>query len=258
MSYFLVRNNLKKAKRIVIKIGTNTITNNGEFNKEFAENLLNEIIYLTKMGKEIILVSSGAIGIGNKHLGWTKDTDKTKKQYSASIGQSLLIQKYNELLSGKMFVSQILLTRADLKCLERKNYVKQIIEFSIKNNTLTIINENDSLSTEELTFGDNDVLSAHITNLVGADLLILLTNVDGLYSNINEGKKVSFVTKIEDVQQLVCSVLSSNGTGGMNSKLKAAEIASFCGAKTIIANGQEINRLQKILSGENIGTLFEL
>jgi glutamate 5-kinase len=255
VSYFLVRNDLWKAKRIVIKIGTNTITSNGKFNKSFAKNLTKE---LNKIGKEIIIVSSGAICLGNNHVGWEKSNNKTKKQCASTIGQGLLIQKYNEILKGNMFVSQLLLTRADLKCTERKNFVREIISHSLKNNILTIINENDSLSTEEITFGDNDILSAHIANLIGADLLILLTNVDGIYSNMETKQKIFYVKNIKDVQQLVCSVFSSNGTGGMRSKIKAAEIASFCGAKTIIAKGLEKNRLTRILSGENIGTLIDL
>jgi glutamate 5-kinase len=258
VSYFLARSELSKVKRMVIKIGTNTITTNGKFNIAFAKNLADEITILTKQGKEIILISSGAIHLGNNHLCWEKTNYKTAKQCSASVGQNLLMQNYYKIFSGKMFVSQLLLTRADLKCTERKNFVKQIINHSIANNILTVINENDSLSTEKITFGDNDILSAHVTNVIGADLLVLLTNVDGIYSNIERKQKISYLKDIKAVQHLVSYEISKNGTGGMNSKLMAANIVSYCGAKTVIANGLEKNRITRLLDGEDIGTLIDL
>ena len=257
MIHFLVRKELRKANRIVVKIGTNTITKNGEFNVEFAKNLAKELVELREKGKEIVIVSSGAIGLGNNHLGWNKTTNLTKKQCSASVGQGLLINNYREAF-GKMPVSQLLVTREDLRCTERRNSIKEIIKHSHKEGIITIINENDSLSTEEISFGDNDVLSAHITNVIGADLLVLLTNVDGIYSNIERKEKINHTRSLKDVQQFVSSVMSENGTGGMNSKLMAARIAAYCGAKTVIANGTEQNRITKILEGEEIGTLIDL
>ncbi|HLC56984.1 MAG TPA: glutamate 5-kinase, partial [Candidatus Nanoarchaeia archaeon] len=173
MIVFLARKELKNTKRIVIKLGTNIVINqNGRFNSKLITSLLKEISSLKDSGKSFILVSSGAIGLGNNSLNWKKAKDTLLNQCSASVGQSLLMHEYRSCSNPLgIAIAQVLLTREDLKSSKRKERIKNLIEKLTGLNVLAIINENDSVSTEEITFGDNDILSAHIAQLFNADLL---------------------------------------------------------------------------------------
>ena len=259
MIVFLARKGLKGARRIVIKLGTNIVINqDGRFNSKLITSLLKEISLLRDSGKLFILVSSGAIGLGNNCLNWKKTRDTLLNQCSASVGQSLLMHEYG--LCSKstgMAMAQVLLTREDLKSSKRKERIKNLIEKLTALKILAIINENDSVSTEEITFGDNDLLSAYIAQLFNADLLILLSNVDGVYKGSSTKEIIPLIRVIDSrIKACITGSTSSLGRGGMLSKILAAEIASP--AKTVVAKGNEKNVLARIFKGENIGTLFHL
>lgn len=263
MDVFLARSHLKNAKRIVIKIGTNTIIgSDGAFNKSLAHSLAEDIAYLRQIGHEFIIVSSGAIGLGNRRMGWLKtDNDSlVKKQCAASIGQAILMRSYQECFETTgLTVSQLLLTYGDLEDPGRISTVKALMDHIIETGIIAVINENDSVSAEEITFGDNDILSARISCLVGADLLVILSNIDGFYKNFESRETMSHITAITpEITQCISKSTSGDGTGGMTSKIIAAKIASDCGAETIIAKGTEKNIIKRIFDGEDIGTLITL
>ena len=256
-----MRNQLKKANRIVIKLGTNTIIDgNGKFNYCFINELIKQISHLKDEGREIIIVSSGAIGLGNNYLGWLKTNDLVLNQCSASVGQNLLMNSYANCFNEHgIAISQLLLTHDDINDSKRKLNIKCLIEKLMNKGIIVIINENDSVSTEEITFGDNDILSALVSNLINADLLILLSNVNGLYKDINYEEIVNFVEKIDyRIRNCVSRNKSQFGKGGMRSKLRAVQLASASNTFTVIANSKEKEVIKKIIKGENIGTLFYL
>lgn len=247
-------------KRIVIKIGTSILASSaGELNVSYIKDLIQDIVSLHNLGKEVILVSSGAIGAGMKKLE-IKKKPKTipLKQACASIGQSYLMHIYESYFqeSGSL-VAQVLLTHKELR--ERKSYINiyntlgTLIDFKV----IPIINENDAVATEELKFGDNDILAALVANLIRADLLIILTDVDGLW-NEKEAKIMEIVEEITpQVFNMAKKISKEVTTGGMNTKLTAANIATKCGVTTIIANGRIPQILNKIIAGEKVGTLFK-
>lgn len=247
-------------KRIVVKIGTSILASStGELNISYIKDLIQDIISLYNLGKEVILVSSGAIGAGMKKLE-IKKRPKTipLKQACASIGQSHLMHIYESYFqkSGQL-VAQVLLTHKELK--ERKSYINvyntlgTLIDFKV----IPIINENDAVATEELKFGDNDILAALVANLIRADLLIILTDVDGLWNE----KEAKIMEVVEEITPQVLNMAKKTSkevtTGGMSAKLTAADVATKCGVATIIANGKVSQILNKIVSGEKVGTLFK-
>ncbi len=265
MDAFLARSHLKNYRRIVIKIGTNTIIDStGAFNKFLASNLAEDIVSLKASGREFIIVSSGAIGLGNRRMGWQKtendDLDLVKKQCAASVGQAILMRSYQECFeTSGLTVSQLLLTYADLEDQKRASTVKTLMEKIIESGIIAVINENDSVSAEEITFGDNDILSARISCLIGAGLLVILSNIDGFCKNMESMETISHISAITpEITECISKDRSIDGTGGMSSKIIAAEIASACGTETIIAKGAEKNIIKRILDGENIGTLITL
>ena len=259
MSLFLVRKQLKKAEKIVIKLGTNTVLDSiGNFNQDLISSLLEEILLLREKGKKIILVSSGAIGLGNTHMHWERSQDLLLNQCSASIGQSLLMHAYKscaDVLGIK--IAWVLLTREDFKDQTRLGRIKKVLERLTNLGVLVIINENDAVSTEEITFGDNDILAANVAKIVGAELLVLLSNVDGVYKDFASKEVISLITSInQEMQACIQQGTSTGGKGGMSSKYLAAAQASS--ALTVVANGSKKNSISKIVNGENLGTLFWL
>jgi len=258
---FLLRNQLKKANRIVIKLGTNAIIDdNGKFNYCFINGLIKQISYLKNEGKQIIIISSGAIGLGNNNLGWQKTDDLVLNQCSASVGQNLLMNSYAKCFSQYgITISQLLLTHEDINDSKRNTNIKSLIEKLMNLGIIAIINENDSVSTEEITFGDNDLLSACVSNLLDADLLILLSDVNGLYRNVKNEEIVDFVENIDSkIKKYVCRNKSKLGKGGMHSKLIAAQLVSASNTFTVIASSGEKEVIKRIIRGDNIGTLFYL
>ena len=263
-----------KYKRIVIKIGTSLITEkDGDLNYKFISNLSEVCKKLIELNYEIVLISSGAVGAGmqliNKKLIDNINQKQTSvKQVLASLGQPYLMKHYQEIFDKlDIKTSQILLTRKEITedkstYLNIKNTIEKLIEFKI----IPIINENDVVSTEELEgekFGDNDTLSSFVSNMIDANLLIILSSIEGLFTTdpnlypqsaklISEIKNVG----IQDIDSLGGPTTNNLGTGGMNAKLKAIELASVSGTDVIIASGKNPDNILKIINGEKIGTFF--
>lgn len=248
--------------RIVIKIGTSTLTDKkGKLNFSYIDLFAKEISKLKKEKDiDIILVSSGAIGAGLGYLNLTKKPKELrKKQALASIGQPLIMQAYRQAFEPlNLMVSQILLTRYDFD--DRQRYINirnSINELLLRKNIIPIINENDTIAVDEINFGDNDTLSAIVASSVQADMLFILTDVDGLYDGIpRKSNIIKQITKITDELLEIASPDSSSGkgTGGMKTKLIAAKIAGSSGVTTIITNGSKLNLIADAVNGKEIGT----
>jgi glutamate 5-kinase len=252
------------AETIVVKVGTRVLTrSDGRLNEERIAALAEELHKILSSGRKAALVSSGAVGAGMGLLGLTeRPRDLAHLQAVAAVGQSCLVQTYDRALrSHGRHAAQILLTADDLDDRTRYLNVRNTILTLLEYGAVPIINENDTVSVEELqtTFGDNDRLAAMVTNLIRAPLLILLSDVDGLYNGDprQEGAElIHTITKLdESVFALVRDRLTGLSKGGMASKLAAARIATLAGENVIIANGREPGTLERILAGEEVGTL---
>lgn len=250
-------------KRIIVKVGTSTLTHQtGKTNIARMAKLVSVLSDLHNMGHEIVLVSSGAIGIGYTKLG-LKSKPKTTKglQAAAAIGQSELMFLYDKFFSEYgIVVSQLLFTSDALKRDDGRHHLIDTFNQLIEYGSIPIVNENDSVSIEELHNGDNDRLSANVATLIGADLLVLLTDTDGLYdSNPSENKDARLISVVEKITPEIVAVAGGageKGTGGFATKIKAAKIATDKGIPVIIMNGQKPTDIYKILNGEQIGTKF--
>ena len=264
------RKDLINAKRIVIKIGTSILTHEtGNINLMRVERLARVISDLLNMGKEIILVSSGAIGVG---VGKLKLSEKPKtlgeKQAVAAVGQCELMHIYSKLFADYgHIVGQILLTRDVIEDQKMKNNVLNTFNNLIKRRIVPIVNENDSVSIEEIeiisgrTFGDNDTLSAIVSRIVSADLLVILSDVDGVYNldprKDKSAKLISTINKITpQIERCGDGVGTERGTGGMEAKLAATKIAMSSGIKVVICNGENPDIILDILHGKDKGTFF--
>lgn len=261
------RDTLKEKKRVVIKIGSSSLTHKetGRLDLIKMEVLVREISDLQNRGIEVVLVSSGAIAVGRNAMGILhKPQQVSQKQACAAIGQTRLMMIYQKLFAEyDHTAAQILLTKdIMLNNLSRRN-ARNTFDELLRMGTIPIVNENDTISTYEIEFGDNDTLSAIVAALIGADLLILLSDIDGLYtddprSNPN-AEFIHFVEKLDE-QFLAMgkeSTGSSVGTGGMATKLTAAQIATAAGTDMIIANGEDFHTIHRIINGMDIGTLFK-
>ncbi len=260
------RDALKDKKRIVVKIGSSSLTHKETGLLDFVklEKLVRVLTNLRNQGKEVILVSSGAIAVGRTKLGLRKDEmTLSKKQACAAVGQAQLMMTYQKIFSEyNQPVAQILLTKITMMQEENKINAENTFLELLSLGVIPIVNENDTVSTYEIQFGDNDRLSALVTALTGADLLILLSDIDGLYTddpNVNKDAKfVEVVEKLDDGYMDMGKETSSSqvGTGGMSAKLVAAKIATYSGADMVIANGADVDVINAIMNGENVGTLF--
>lgn len=257
---------LKKSKRIVIKIGSRIIASRGSgLNKSRIEKLAEEIAFLKEKGLEIVLVSSGAILAGMEKLG-LKDRPNTMplKQAAAAAGQSELMWLYEKTFkTHKIPVAQILLTGEDLA--DRKRFLNSRNTFFalFDHHVIPIVNENDTVSFDEIKFGDNDHLAALVTNLIDAQLLIILTDVDGLFTadpRFDPGAKLlSEVGEItEEIEQNASGSGTGEGTGGMRSKINAAKKVGAYGVQTLLLNGTCPGILTQAFAGKKVGTLFNL
>jgi glutamate 5-kinase len=255
---------LGKSKRVVVKVGSGVLTSEDGLNQEVMESLAQEVSFLVKSGKEVILVSSGAVAAGRKRLGLQVDgnLELKEKQGAAAIGQSSLMRSYDDIFDRLGYkVAQVLLTHDDLSNRNRYLNVRNTILTLLNWHIIPIINENDTVSVEELRFGDNDTLGALITNLIEADLFICLTDVDGLYTgNPNEdsgAKPVYTVARVDrKVKAMAGNVVGSLGTGGMQSKIQAAHMVSARGGSSFIGSGRTKEILQKLFACEAVGTFF--
>ncbi len=255
---------LTMAKRIVIKVGTSSLTyETGKLNIKKIESIVRVVSDLRNRGIEVVLVSSGAVGAGVGKLNLPeKPSDTQKKQALAAIGQATLVSMYDRFFSEYGHSSaQVLLTKFILDDAERYRNTKNTFETMFEYGVIPIVNENDVISTYELEFGDNDTLSAYISKLVDADMLIILSDIDGLFdSNPQENPQAKLISLVEKIDEQVHSLAggagSRRGTGGMVTKLKAAEIVCPCGIDMIITNGAHPERIYDIFDGKAVGTLF--
>jgi len=259
---------LKDKKRIVIKIGSSSLTHTetGSLNLDKMERLIRILTDLRNQGKDVILVTSGAIAVGRKALGLVdRPTERAVKQACAAVGQASLMMVYQKLFAEyNQTAAQILMTKYtminDISRTNAKNTFTELFKMGV----IPVVNENDTVSTEELDldFGDNDTLSAIVTALVGGDLLILLSDIDGLYTDDphknKDAKLISNVAEINDeLYGMAKSSSSDVGTGGMATKVSAAKIATASGADMVITNGDNVRNINHIIDGEEIGTLFQ-
>ncbi len=253
--------------RIVAKFGTNLLTGGTDhLNQKVMASLSQQIAELHNEGHEIVIVSSGAVAAGRQKLGLRKKRkDIPFKQVLASVGQGQLMHIYEQIFSKhKITVAQALLTKSDLShragYLNARNTLLALIEL----NVICIVNENDVVATDEIggaRFGDNDNLSAMVANLIDADLLILLTDIDGLYTADpqydSSAKLIPIVEKIDNrIQRLASNSAGVRGVGGMASKIEAAKLATACGITVVIASGLRPNILRQVTLGNRIGTIF--
>lgn len=260
------RDNLKDKQRIVIKIGSSSITHpeTGALNLTKLEILVRELCDLQNMGKEVILVSSGAIAVGRQVIGFHhRPTKVSEKQACAAIGQAQLMMIYQKLFGEYGHrAAQVLMTKNTMVDDTSRHNARNTFEELLLLGVIPIVNENDTVSTYEIQFGDNDTLSAVVAALVHADLLILLSDIDGLYTDDPrknpEAEFIEYVEKMDEHFMNMGKGSSSDvGTGGMATKLSAARISSSAGADMIIANGEDFHVIHKIIRGDKIGTLFQ-
>lgn len=253
---------LTKAKRVVVKIGTNVLVDNkGQPCQHRIALIVKQLASLRKLQKEIIIVSSGAIGAGLHVLGLKKrPTALADLQTAAAIGQLQLLNYYHHCFTkSHCKISQVLLTHADLKDRKRHLNARNTLLSILRYGVIPIINENDVVADDEIKIGDNDVLSALVTILVDADLLILLTTPEGLMAPRDDGKLkcISYLPSINrNTFNLVTQKQNQFSTGGMGSKLRAAHTAAKSGAMVVIASGFRRNVIKNVLHGKNVGTLI--
>jgi glutamate 5-kinase len=253
---------LKDAKRIVIKVGSSLVTNHGEgLDINAISGWATQVAHLRLTGKEVLMVSSGAIAEGMQRLEWKERPQEIfRLQAAAAVGQMGLVQVYETAFAKHQIrTAQVLLTNADLANQERYDNAKATLGTLLELGVVPIINENDTVVTDEIKFGDNDTLAALVAGLVGADVLVILTDQDGLYTE--DPRKNPDATLIQEefsgepyLEQIAGGAGTAFGKGGMLTKVLAAKLAARSHTHTIIASGHENNLLLRLTSGEMIGT----
>lgn len=250
--------------RIVVKVGTSTLAHStGHLNIRRVEELCRVLSDLKNAGHQVVLVSSGAIGMGVGKLGLkTRPTDMPGKQAAAAVGQCELMYTYDKLFGEyNHTVAQVLLTGEDVENPERRLNATNTLSRLLELGALPVINENDTVATHEIAVGDNDTLSAIVAEYVSADLLVLLTDIDGLYTaDPHKDKNAKLISRVEGVTDEILALAggagSSLGTGGMATKLRAAQMANAAGIDMVIANGDAPEVLYNIIDGKAVGTRF--
>lgn len=255
---------LTQAKRIVVKAGTHVLADkSGKPNATRIRNLVRNIAGLQQEGIEVVLVTSGAIGVGMQVLGMrrTASTPLSDLQMTAAVGQSHLMELYHKYFTKhNCIISQVLLTHDDLRNRQRHLNARNAMLNLLNHKIIPIVNENDVVSVDEIRVGDNDVLSAMVAALIQADTLILLTTPNGFYQTLPNGKKkrIPYLETINDtVLQHAKGKSSALSIGGMASKLQAAQMANKSGSQVVIASGFQKDVLKKVMQGEDVGTLIE-
>jgi len=254
-----------RSKRVVVKIGTSTLSKDDSVDTEYLRSVAGQVASLIADGREVVIITSGAIGMGAGLLQLKGPVaDMKMRQACAAIGQPLLMQEYDRAFAGHdIAVAQVLLTAEVLN--HRRTYLnlRNSVETLLRLGVVPILNENDSVSTDEIgsAFGDNDRLSALVASKLDADLLIMLSDIDALYDkdprNHDDARPISVVFEITD--EIIRSAGkrgSKHATGGMKTKLEAAKIASYAGCRIVLADGKLDNVITRIMSGEEIGTIF--
>ncbi len=257
-------------KRIVVKVGTSTLTHEtGRLNLHSMERLTRTLADLAGMGHEIVLVSSGAIGIGTAKMGLQeRPTELRMKQAAAAVGQCMMMHLYDKLFGEyNRMVAQILLTGEDVDAPVRAEHLHNTFESLLELGIIPVVNENDSVSSNEIetgkckVLGDNDTLSAIVARLVKADLLILLSDIDGLYDcDPHQNPNANLIHQVEEITPELKAMAGGTGTwrgtGGMATKLTAAQVAMEAGVDMVITNGNNMEVLYDIVSGKDVGTKF--
>lgn len=254
----------KKINRLVVKVGTSTLTYaTGNINFRHLSRLVEVLSDIANSGVQVVLVSSGAIAVGVGKIGLPeRPQDVPGRQAAAAVGQSELMFLYDKLFSEYSKIpAQMLLTANDMKDEERRGHLLNTFEKLLEYRSLPIVNENDSVSVEEIIHGDNDCLSAEVAALIGADALVILTDIDGLYDGDPhrnaDAKRICVVEEITpEIEAMAGGAGSNRGTGGMMTKLNAAKIATVAGVDTYVINGTPADNLYALLEGADIGTLF--
>ncbi len=245
-------------RRVVIKIGSSLLIKDGELNRGLIRSLVKQMVGLKAKGLELAVVSSGAVGYGAQILGRDRRRlSLPESQAAAAVGQGHLMHVYDNIFrKNQLMTAQVLLTREDFSQRLRYLNASNTLSTLLKENVIPIVNENDTVAVDEICFGDNDTLAALVTNLVGADLLIVLTEIDGLY-DYESGERVKHVETIDaKITRLIRSETSSLGTGGMETKIEAARMVTQAGESMVIAGGRMRNVLTRLLDGEDLGTYF--
>lgn len=264
-----VREQLKDKKRIVVKIGSSSLTHpeTGRLDLIKLEVLIRELTNLRNQGKDVVLVTSGAVAVGRETLGLDqRPTEISVKQACASVGQAKLMMIYQKLFSEyNQICSQVLMTKNTMLDNHSRTNAKNTFNELLRMGVIPIVNENDTIATHELAslsvFGDNDTLSAVVAALIEADLLILMSDIDGLYTDDpRKNPNAKFIETVEKLDENLMSMgkgsSSDVGTGGMATKLSAATIASASGTDMVIANGGDFHNIHRIINGDSCGTLF--
>lgn len=260
------REEIKDKKRIVVKVGTSSLIHpeTGGLDLIKVERLVRELSDLHNQGRDVILVTSGAIGVGRKAAGLKEKPDRVSlKQACAAIGQARLMMIYQKFFAEyNQVAAQILMTRNTMLNQKNRRHAQNTFEELLELGAIPVVNANDSISTFEILHGDNDTLSAIVASLVEADLLILLSDIDGLYTDnpsLNpEAEFIPYVKELDgNLKSMGKDAVSGLGTGGMTTKLIAAELATSVGADMLIANGADMSVLHRIMDGQPYGTFFQ-
>lgn len=257
-------NIIKDSRKIVIKIGSSTITSeDGSIDKRFLDDLAKQVKSLMDIGKRVVIVSSGARIAGVGTLGkWSRKEDIHYKQALCAIGQVELMDSYRKIFHNHgLHIAQLLLTREDFEDKARTMNIRNTLFTLLDEGVVPIINENDTVCVEEIKIGDNDMLAAHATVLWGADLLIILSDIEGIYDkNPAENKDAKLIQVINNIEEMEKSISiggkSSFGTGGIATKILAAKEVTRYGANLIVAKGKKENIILNLSNGEEVGTVF--
>lgn len=256
---------MSRKQRIVVKVGSSTLTHpeTGAMNLTKMERLVRILADIRNSGKDVVLVSSGAIAVGRKAMNITeRPKEQDLKQACAAIGQSRLMMVYQRLFAEyNKITAQVLITKDTMIQDTMRRNARSTFMKLLEMGTIPVVNENDTVATDEIEFGDNDTLSAIVAALIHADLLIILSDQDGFFTDDPrknpDAKLVEEITFITDELEAMAGGAGSDvGTGGMAAKVSAARIANDAGADMIIANGNDMNNITKVLEGQNVGTLF--
>ena len=256
---------MNRKQRIVIKVGSSTLTHpeTGAMNLTKMERLVRILADIRNSGRDVVLVSSGAIAVGRKAMNITeRPKEQDLKQACAAIGQSRLMMVYQRLFAEyNKITAQVLITKDTMIQDTMRRNARSTFMKLLKMGTIPVVNENDTVATDEIEFGDNDTLSAIVAALIHADLLIILSDQDGFFTadprKDPDAKLVEEITFITDELEAMAGGAGSDvGTGGMAAKVSAARIANDAGADMVIANGNDMNNITRVLEGQNVGTLF--
>lgn len=258
-----MRDSIRSAKRLVVKLGSGVLAPGGKFDRPHFTRLCLDLATLREQGRELVVVSSGAIACGVERLGWTKrPAEIPKKQAAAAVGQTLLMDRWQEGLGAlDVPVAQVLLTHDDVRDRRRYLNARRALAVLLAEGVVPVINENDTVSVEEIKFGDNDTLAGLVVSVVDADALVILSDVPGLYrEDPRKNPAAELLATVEkvtpEVEALAGGAGTSVGTGGMITKVRAAKRAGELGVPTVIASGRERGVVLRVAAGEETGTLF--